>query len=336
MTKRERLEHLLTGQQVSPPPFHPILMHFAARYAGSTYDILAQDHRVLVESNIQCLDAFDLDAVSVISDPFRETAAFGAQIDFPYDQVPRCRAPIVEAPSDVNDLPRPDIRTAPRTRDRIDGAREYRARLGNAVPLIGWIEGPLAEACDLAGVNRMLLWLITEPDAARRLMEKCLLTAQDFAQAQIEAGCGIMGIGDAICSQISLPMYRRFVWPLHQQLFTFVRGLGARLKLHICGDITHLLPALAELPIDILDLDWMVDIQNAHVQVGPEMTLCGNLDPVRVIQDLSAQEVYTRGAALVEAEHGRRFILSGGCEITVNTPPENLAQLGEARYGETS
>jgi hypothetical protein len=36
-----------------------------------------------------------------------------------------------------------------------------------------------------------------------------MITAKNFAKAQIEAGCDLIGIGDAICSQIDSDTYDR-------------------------------------------------------------------------------------------------------------------------------
>lgn len=313
-------------------PFHPILMHFAARYHGTTYGAFAQDHRVLVDANIHCLNDFGFDAVSVISDPYRETAAFGATVTFPEDSVPVCREHIVASREDVAALPRPDVHASPRTCDRIDGVALYRSRLGDTVPVIGWVEGPLAEACDLAGVNEILLQIALDPDYVRMLMDRCLVTAKDFARAQIDAGADIMGVGDAICSQVSAEMYARFVLPLHQELFAFIHDAGAAVKLHICGNITHLLGHIARTDADVVDLDWMVNMDGAYDALGDGIIRCGNLDPVSVIQNLPEAMLRDRSDSCVAAERGRPFIFSGGCEITVNTPHENLATMNEAAH----
>ncbi len=313
----------------NPIPFHPILMHFAARFQGTTYARFASDHRVLVESNVRCLEEFGHDAVSVISDPYRETAAFGAEVTFPEDAVPRCTAPIVHSSDDLDRLLRPDVYSSVRTRDRIDGVSYYRRLIGDTVPVIGWVEGPLAEACDLAGVNDILLKIMVDPDFVDRLMGRCLETAKDFAAAQIDAGCDIMGVGDAICSQISPDMYRERVLPLHRELFDFIHERGARVKLHICGNITGHLPHLAESGADIIDIDWMVDMETAHETVGPGITLAGNLDPVSVIRNLPAEKLRTVCREFIEGERGRNFIFSGGCEIPADTPPENLHVMRE-------
>lgn len=304
--------------------FHPILMQFAARYNRTTYGRFASDYKVLVESNIRCMEDFELDAVGLISDPYRETSAFGADVHFPVDGVPQCRQAIVKSIEDARQLKNPDIYKAERILDRIEGAKEYRKRLGNSVPLIGWIEGPLAETCDLAGVNDTLLNLIMEPDLVKILIDKTTVTAMEFAKAQVEAGCDIIGMGDAICSQISDDQYREYVKEKHLEIVDYIHSLGAAVKIHICGDITHLLPDLKDVKPDILDLDWMVSMDNAFDILGDEIVRCGNLDPVRIIEQQSTEDIAARVRELCNTEKDKPFILSGGCEITVDTPAENL------------
>ena len=48
-------------------------------------------------------------------------------------------------------------------------------------------------------------------------------------------------------------------------MISAVKEMGAFVKLHICGNITHLLPAIADLDIDILDVDHMVDMRTVRM-----------------------------------------------------------------------
>jgi MtaA/CmuA family methyltransferase len=314
-------------------PFHPILMHFAARHAGYTYGQFASDYRALVESNLRCRDDFGMDAVGVISDPFRETSAFGARVVFPDEAVPRCMEILVRSMEDIDRLKNPDVYREERTLDRIRGAEALRKQVGPDVPVIGWIEGPLAEICDLAGVNEVLLKIYMEPDFLKRLIDKVMPTAKDFARAQVEAGCDIIGVGDAICSQVDPQTYREFVKEKHRELFEYIHSLGARVKLHICGNITHLLEDLRETGADIVDIDWMVDMDLAYEKLGSGIIRCGNLDPVTVIQDQDTGRIREASERLCEKEEGRPFIFSGGCEITVNTPDDHLLTMRRASRG---
>ena len=194
-------------------------------------------------ANLLAIEKYDIDLAGLISDPYRETSAFGAPVRFIPDGVPVCEKIIVHSTDDIRNLKNPDVHTSERTSDRLKAAATLSKELNGEIPLIGWIEGPLAEACDLAGVSEMLVYLMTNPDFCNLLMDKCVVTAKDFARAQIEAGCDIIGIGDAICSQIDPVTYNTFVMDRHREIIEYIQALGAKVKLHICGDITHLIPS---------------------------------------------------------------------------------------------
>lgn len=329
-SKKQIFNELAQGILPDRILFRPILMHFAARFAGTTYGKFASDYRTLVDCNIRCMEYFDTDMVGLISDPYRETAAFGAKISFPDEEVPRRENILVSTYNDADNLKIPDVYKSERTLDRIRGTELFQKVLRGEVPVIGWIEGPLAEACDLAGVSEMLIHLMMDPDFCNLLMDKCVITAKDFALAQINAGCDVIGMGDAICSQIDAETYDLYVLDRHLEIIQFIHEKGARVKLHICGDITHLLPSIARLNVDILDLDHMVDMHYAREIVGPGSILCGNINPV-LVQDLHPGEIDNRVAEMVRSMAGQKYILSAGCEITVNTPYHNLLSMSMAR-----
>ena len=320
MNKLQQFQALSNGDCDLPKVlFRPILMHFAARFIGKTYGAFASDYRVLVEANLRCLDYFETDMVGLISDPYRESAAFGAKIDFPVESVPRCTGSIIHSVDDVIALKNPDVIKSERTLDRIKGAELFQKELKNKVPVIGWIEGPLAEACTLVGVNEMLMRLMTDEDFCHRLLDKCVITAKAFSKAQIEAGCHIMGIGDAICSQIDPRTYNLYVKERHKEIIEYIHNLGGKVKLHICGNITHLLDAIRELQVDILDLDWQVDLQHAFTIVGFGPIRCGNINPIFILEK-NEEEIFREARRLIEQEKGRKYILSAGCEISVLHP----------------
>lgn len=330
MTKKEQFERLVEGRDLDINKlFRPILMHFAARFNNKTYREFASDYKSLVESNIKALEYFDMDMVGLISDPYRETSAFGAKVSFPEEAVPVCEEILVKTIEDVKFLKNPDLYSASRTRDRIDGVRYFQELLHGNVPVIGWIEGPLAEACDLAGVSEMLIQMMVDPDFTNMLLDKCVVTAKEFARLQIEEGCDIIGIGDAICSQIDIETYNVYIKNRHIEIIQHIHECGAKVKLHICGDISHLLPSIKDLGMDILDLDWQVDLDHAFDIVGPEVIRCGNVDPV-IVQNRSSEDIARITENIVAKEKGRKHIISAGCEITVNTPPVNLLSMRQS------
>ena len=333
MTKKQKLDALRRdGALPGETLFMPILMHFAARHGECSYADFAADHRARVAANLRCLEDFDLDVVTLMSDPYAETSAFGARIEYLPEAVPRCLDLLVRTAGDVRSLGRPDLSRAPRIQDRLRGAELFQRELKGTVPVVGWVEGPLAEACDLAGMTGMFEMLMLDPGASERLLDLVLETAKEFATLQIEAGCDIIGIGDAACSQIDPVTYETFILERHRDLVSHIQSQGAIVKFHICGDISHLLPAMASLQLDLVDLDSPVDITHARAVLGPAPVITGNLDPTLIL-DRDAGAVEEMALGLVRAHAGTRYVLAGGCEIGVNTPRENLHAMRRAARG---
>ena len=328
MNGRDRYLGMVKGERVDMVPRAPILMQYAAEYIGSNYGAFTSDYRVLVEANGRCAEDFGMDQVSTISDPYRETQGYGAEIVYVTDGVPRCvRAPLEDG-KDLASLPRPDPLEAERMRDRINAVRAYKERLGGAYSVLGWIEGPAAEAADLRGVGNFLMDLIDDEAFVADLMDVCVEVAIAFARAQIEAGADTIGIGDAIASQVSPDVYERLIRPREKRLVQAVKESSALVRLHICGDIAHLLPGIADLGIDIIDVDHMVQMAAVRKALGQGVTLAGNIDPVAGVFSGSPDAIRETMRDTYK-EVGNPYLVNAGCEIPSGTPAENLKALCE-------
>lgn len=326
MTSLERYLATLAGRPTDHLARVPILMQFAAEHIGSYYGAFASDHRVLVEANLACARQFGLDQISTISDPYRETQGFGAQILYPRDMVPYCAKHPLEDDPDLAKLPRPKPMEAERMRDRIDAVARYKSLAGDCYSVLGWVEGPAAEAADLRRLDNFFMDLLDEPAYIGELMDLCVEVALEFARAQVAAGADTIGIGDAAASQLSPDLYAQHVLPREQRLVRGIQALGARVRLHICGNITRLLPGIATLGVDILDVDHMVDLRAVRAAVGPRTVLAGNLDPVAAVLR-STPAAIRAGVQACYHQAGNPFMVAAGCEIPSATPPANLHAL---------
>jgi uroporphyrinogen decarboxylase len=327
MNAFDRLHARLAGQLVDRVPNFDIFMARAAHHIGQPLSHYYQDARVLVDANLAVLEAFHLDIVQAISDPYREAADAGLKVDFPHDSLPISTQPLLVEPDDLAQLRFPAPADGRRMTDRIEAICLFRQKVGGEVPIMGWVEGALAEAADLRGVSTLLTDLSDRPDWVSDLLEVCTQNAIAFAQAQIAAGADIIGLGDAVASQISPRMYRRFALPYEQRIFAAVRALGAIPRLHICGDTTRILADMAQSGAQIIDIDWMVPMAAAAqtfagAETGP-IAVCGNLDPVAIFLQGTPADV-RRGIQQNAADGGACWISSAGCEIPDGTPAENL------------
>ena len=323
MNALERMTRRLQEETVDRPPNFDIFMTFAAHHIGQPLSAYYQDYSVLVAANLAVLEDFDLDIVQAISDPYREAADFGAKIEFPEDGLPLCHQPLLANPDDIHELIPPQPSHGRRMGDRLQAVQKFREQVGGEVPIMGWVEGALAEAADLRGVSDLLMDLILRPDWVTDLLEICAEVAISFAKAQVEAGADIIGLGDAIASQISPAMYRQFALPYEQRIFAAVHEMGALTRLHICGNSSLIAGDMVDSGADIVDLDWMVDMGKAAAKFGERISFCGNFDPVAVMLQGTPEMVYQATMICMQLG-GTRAFSGAGCEIPFGTPHENL------------
>ncbi len=325
MNGYQRYIAMLKSDPVDFLPRTPILMQYAAEYIGSNYAAFASDYRVLVRANEACAKDFGMDQVSCISDPYRETEGFGSTIEYVANAPPRSTHPLQHS-KDLSRLPFPDPLASRRMLDRINAVRAYKQKFDGEYSILGWIEGPSAEAADLRDSANFLIDLLEDEAFCRDLMDVCIDVGTAFASAQIESGADTVGIGDSIASQVSPDVYERLIQPREKRLVRAIQGRGAYAKLHICGDITYLLPGISDLGVDIVDVDHMVDLTAVRRAVGDRVVITGNMDPVGGI---------LRGTPLSIREHvlgayrkaGNPYMVNAGCEIPSGTPPANLTAL---------
>lgn len=333
MTGRERILAHLEGRPVDSLPFMPITMQYAGDLLGVKYRDYVTDHRVLVEAQMRIAEAFDIDHVSVISDPAREAADCGAEVEYFEDQPPAFIEDnaLLADKTALASLKMPDPLGGGRMWDRVQGAALFKERVRGGKLIEGWIEGPCAEGSDLRGINTLMLDFYDDPVFVRDLFEFCVQTGLRFARAQLDAGVDMISIGDAAASLVGPQLYEEFVWPYEMRLVQGLRDMGARVRLHICGNTRFALEGMGRLGLDIVDLDYPAPMAEGRAKMGPDQILLGNINPVTVLLQGAPQGV-TDSIAQCHAGAGRRFIVGAGCEVPRDTPPENLrAMLAYAR-----
>jgi MtaA/CmuA family methyltransferase len=332
MNAMQRTVERLHGAPVDRAPNFAILMAYAAHHIGANLSRYFLDYRTLCAANFAMVEDFDLDILQAISDPYREAADWGLPVEFPQDDLPARRSALILEPEDLKKLPGNKPEGGRRMSDRVEAVRLFHQQAKGQVPVMGWVEGSLAEAADLRGVSEIMTDLYDRPEWTQELLERCLEVEIAFAQAQVEAGADIIGLGDAVASQIAPKMYRKFALPYEQRIFAAVHEMGALARLHICGDTSRILSAMAESGADIIDVDWMVDYAQAAAAFENSPTrpaVCGNFDPVQVMR-------YGTPAGVLEAvskclqSGGSRCYIAAGCEIPDGTPVENMKALAAA------
>jgi len=328
MTGRERILAVLASEKADSLPCMPITMMFAADVLGVKYGQYVRDHRIMAEAQIKTAESFGFDYVSTISDPTREACDLGANIEW-YDDRPPAINEEQALFLDKSLLARinvPSAMTGGRMEDRIKGIELLHERVGRDLFVEGWVEGPCAESADLRGISRLMTDFSDDPEFVHDLFEFTLQRAILFADAQIEAGADIIGVGDAAASLVGPHVYKEFVWPWEKRLVDAIHKKGCKVRLHICGNTRRILELAGTMGCDIIDIDYPVAMDQARSLTGTRQVLAGNLDPVREVRN-GSPETIAQALEILQASAGAAWIVAAGCEIVRDTPHRNMRAL---------
>ena len=323
MTSLERFYSVLDFEKPDRVPVCPFVMAFAAKFAGVPYSQYCTDYRQLVKAQIACVEHFGYDIVTPDTDPYREAEACGAEIEFVEDDLPLEKKMAIVNKEDLLKMRIPDFNSHRRLADKIYGVQKLREVTNGEIPVLGWVEAPFQSASILRGLNDFMLDVIEDTEFIMELMEFAYELSVKYALAQVDAGAHIIGIGDAVATMVSKNTYEEYAFPYTQKLVAEIKKSGAKVKYHICGDSTHLLPLIKELRADLVNIDSKVDLIKAREVLGKTSAIKGNIDPVDVLLNGDEAKVIKAAEDCLNAIPDG-FMLSPGCEVPKNTPHANM------------
>jgi MtaA/CmuA family methyltransferase len=314
----------IEGKPVDRIPVFPLLMFFAQNRQGITYREFATNGRALADAQLNIQAKFPVDAITACSDAFRVTADLGAEMIYPEDKTPFAAYPLIKNNSDFRKLGRPDpSQRGSRMADRTMSVQCMVDAVGKECLVLGWVDMPFAEACSVCGVTEFMLMMMDNPALAHTILRFLTDIVVDFGVSQLQAGAPMIGAGDAVASLISPKQYREFALPYEQIVVDAIHSAGGLVKLHICGNTTHLLKDMIRTKADLFNVDHLVDFQKACSIYGQEnISFKGNLNPVVDMMQASSVECRAKCLARLQTAKGLRYMLSPGCEVPAETSDE--------------
>jgi uroporphyrinogen decarboxylase len=330
MTGLERTLAFLAGKPVDHTPFHPIIMRWAAQYAGVKYREFCLDPKSKCRAMLKCAEEFGIDWVTVMSDPWAEATAFGIQVEYPEDNLPMDVGGRLPDPETTAKIKPYKPQEHSRCLNRIEEIRVFKRLVGDKYFIVGWVEGPVAAYANIRGLSEAAMDFLDSPDLCGQAMDAIVLSAKEFITLQVQAGAHCIGIGDAFCSQIGPEPYRRLAFEREKQLVEHVHSLGAKAKLHICGNTAPILPDMIATGADILDVDHLVPSMATFAKLlAPPQVFSGKTDPVSVIQNGTPAQILASVRECSSQASGR-VIVSAGCEVPPDTSQQNMNAFRDA------
>lgn len=210
----------------------------------------------------------------------------------------------------------------------LEAAKVIKQKVGDDIPIIAGMEGPITLASDLCGVKKFMKWFLKKPEDFEKLLDFATDAAIEYAQALVAAGADIISVADPVASP-DLMSPASFDQYLKPRLTRFAESVDALTVLHICGNITPILGMMADCKFNGISMEEKVgDIKGAKEIVGDRAIIIGNISSPFVI--LSGVPDNVKAAAKLALESGID-VLAPGCGIAPKSPTENIKALVEAR-----
>ncbi len=340
MTSRERCLAVLRGERPDILPVIPQSFMFAVETAGMKIGDVSKNGRKMAQAHVVSHDKYGYDGCVIDFDDAAIAEAIGSEVIFRDDEpaIVDESKPLLKDLRDIYDLELPTVSSG-RLSEWLEATSRLREALGDDVFIMGRADqGPFSIACLLRGASQFMMDLVLEDkQLIDDVLTFCRKASAIFAKAQKDAGADITSIGDAFAGPnlISPDMYREFALQPEIDLVKDVQDYGIPMSVHICGNTNGIIEDMGKTGAKVLEVDWELDMQHAR-EILPESTvLMGNIDPSFPLVLGTPDQVDQAVKDLVSKTRGVGHIISSGCAIGRNTPPENFkAFIAAARkYG---
>ncbi len=341
MTGSEQIPYLLRaarGETLERPPVW--MMRQAGRYMKAYRDLRekypsfrerSENPDIAIEISLQPWQAFKPDGVIMFSDILTPLPGLG----LPFDIV-ESKGPIIDPPirslEQIEKLhPLDPESSLPFIRKILTTLRQ---EVGNEAAVLGFVGAPWTLAAyaiegksskDYVNIKRMAF---TEPAILHKFLGKLADAIATYVCYQVDCGAQVVQMFDSWAGNLSPQDYRTFALPYHKQVVNRVKEIYPDLPmiLYISGS-AGILELMAESGVDIVSVDWMVDMADARRRLGPSVGVQGNLDPGVLFG--SKDMIRDRILDTIRKAGPSGHILNLGHGVLQKTPEENVAHFFE-------
>jgi uroporphyrinogen decarboxylase len=259
-----------------------------------------------------------------------EVEALGSEINFPENTNPSVAKPLIKN--------REDLKILKGNWQGISGRMkvfiEVMEKIAKKYSIIkgGYVIGPFTMAGEFMGANDIAMQAMLNPELVSELVNFSLEVISEYANALFNAGADAIAVLEPLAVILSPKKYKEFsLYPFKK----LVSNLNNKpLILHICGNTNHLIKSMLDSGAVGLSLDSGINFEELKKIIPQEITLMGNLNPVKIFLQSTPDQVAEATKSLKESmKDTKNFILSSGCDIPLDTPLKNIEAFMKAARG---
>lgn len=226
----------------------------------------------------------------------------------------------------------------PQARGRYDQAREVLMQHPDRYRL-GWVWFSLFERLwFLRGFDNMLMDPYLHPAEFAELADRIVEFNVASIDQQLDLGLDGIFFSDDWGTQRGLLMnpddWRRWYKPRYQRMFEAVQRRGAHVWMHLCGNVTAILPDLVEIGLDVLNpvQPQAMDVDALGAEFGGRLCFYGGADVQGTLPHGTPADVRREVQHLIDifGRYDGGYIGATSHTILPDTPPANVLALFQA------
>ena len=340
MTSKERFFSTLQHKKTDRIPVIPFVGNWSAKLAGCPLGKYHTSADAMAQAHIRAYEMHGLDAVNPQSDNYYIAEGFGVKVKIMENETPIVVSTPLASIDDVDTLRAPDPYKDGRMPVYLEAIQKLHDALGEKVIIRAPGTGSFSMAGHLMGTDNFIMTLaiaeveedLETQEKLQHLLDISTTALIDFATACVKCGATFLQNGDSLSSinMTSPAVFRKYALPHQKRFFETMNKLKKAHEfatfLHVCGDNTLVAEDMMTNGCDVIEVDYACDLQK-YVELSKKTGTClmGNLNPAGSLLFGTPDDVYRDAMeTLTIAGQDRYFILGSGCEVSMDTPLENV------------
>jgi len=322
MSGKELIQKALALQPTDRVPWVPFIGIHGARLIGVNATEYLQHADHIVNGISRAVEMYKPDGIPVMFDLQLEAEALGCQLIWADNNPPAVHShPLVQGTIlDSLVIPGPQ-------QGRIGVAMEAAGRLRKMHPdiaLYGLITGPFTLALHLLGTD-IFIKMFEDPEYIQRLLEFTKEVAKAMAGYYMQNGCDVIAVVDPMTSQIDPGLFRQFVSAPATEIFDFIRNKGVFSSFFVCGHAQQNIEIMCKCRPDNISIDENIPLDFVKpIALEHKVSFGGNMKLTVVLLMGTPEECMQNALECIDSGGNRGFILAPGCDLPMDTPPENI------------
>lgn len=311
----------------------PLLGFPGVELIGSNIKLAQQNFGVHFQAIKELVNRFEPDLIFPLMDLSVEANALGRYTLFPQEDsatVPKGEFSLeqIEQLKDIN------ISFDSRVLSYVETMKLMRVGLPSSVIRGAYITGPYSVAALIMGADDAAMASVTEPEKLHTLCDFVTEKIREYVSLLLSAGAEVICVLEPTAVMLGPKQFEEFSAHYVKHIIDSIQYSQASTVYHTCGNTMHLIEKMVQAGVNAISLDsedMGVDLKKVAQTIPSDVVVMGNINPATtMLRDTPGQIKEKVSHLLDQMKEFPNYILSTGCDLPQETPPENIEAFMQA------